>query len=149
MKINFFLKFILIFIFINNSYAKDINLYEKICLKQFSNIIINKTHIFVSNSCKKEEIEKGLMFVSKIEKNFGMIFVFKEEQILNFWMKNTYIPLDIAYINNNLTIIDIQHMFPMDQTVITSKAKASFALELNSGFFEKNKIKVGDKIIIN
>jgi len=61
-------------------------------------------------------------------------------------MKNTYIPLDIAYINNNLEIVDIQTMKPHDLTLILSKYPASYALEVNAGFFKKNNINVGDKL---
>jgi uncharacterized membrane protein (UPF0127 family) len=70
---------------------------------------------------------------------------------LSFWMKNTRIPLSIAYIDANRAIIDIQDMVPASDIEkfppsYPSKKPAQYALEMNLGWFVKNKIKVGDKI---
>ena len=63
-------------------------------------------------------------------------------------MKNTFVPLDIAFIDESYKIVDIQSMQPLDETTIASKAKAMFALEVNRDFFNKIGQKVGDKIEI-
>lgn len=88
----------------------------------------------------------GLMFRKKLNQNSGMLFVYPNEFVLSFYMKNTLIPLDIAFINSELTVIDIQSMNPLDETPIESKGKAQYALEVNKGFFKKVGLKVGDKI---
>ena len=77
-----------------------------------------------------------------------MLFVFKEEDWHSFWMKNTYIPLDIAFMDKNKVIVDIQHMIPLDTHICYKPAKeAKYALEVNAGWLEENNIHVNDKLI--
>lgn len=116
--------------------------------QKFVKIEINdKIYTFeVANSL--EERKKGLMFRKKLNKDSGMLFVYPNELILSFYMKNTLIPLDIAFINSNFEVVDIQKMYPLDETPIISKETAQFALEVNRGFFERVGLKIGDKIKI-
>jgi uncharacterized protein len=65
---------------------------------------------------------------------------------LSFYMKNTLIPLDIAFINEDRVITEIRQMAPLDETPITSVKEVQYALETNKGFFEKIGVKVGDKL---
>ena len=94
----------------------------------------------------QEAREKGLMFRKALDQDSGMFFIFEKEDYLIFYMKDTLIPLDIAFIDSKLRIVDIQQMEPLDTTFIVSKAKALYALEVNRGFFEEAGIKLGDKI---
>ncbi|MCF7951793.1 MAG: DUF192 domain-containing protein [Spirochaetaceae bacterium] len=93
-----------------------------------------------------EARRKGLMFRSELEKNSGMLFIYPEEKYLCFYMKNTFIPLDIAFINRELKIVDIRQMKPLDETLVCCRKKARYALEANKGFFRKKGIKIGDTI---
>jgi uncharacterized protein len=96
------------------------------------------------------EREKGLMYRESLNENEGMLFVFEREKKLNFWMKNTLIPLDIAYIDRNGIINEIYHMKPLDVSVTYNSIKpAMFALEVNLGWFSRHKIKTGTKIEFN
>ncbi|HOV15548.1 MAG TPA: DUF192 domain-containing protein [Spirochaetota bacterium] len=88
----------------------------------------------------------GLMFRKKLDKNSGMIFVYPKKQYLYFYMKNTFIPLDIAFIDNEYKIVDIQSMQPLDETTVASKSEAMFALEVNRGFFDRIGVRVGDTV---
>jgi uncharacterized membrane protein (UPF0127 family) len=88
--------------------------------------------------------ERGLMGRTALGENQGMLFVFEQEQPLSFWMRNTLIPLSIAYIDGRGTIVDIQDMEPLDETSHPSAAPARYALEVNQGFFEEHGIRVGD-----
>ena len=72
-----------------------------------------------------------------------MLFVFQDSQIRSFWMANTLIPLDIAYIDENLRIVDIQAMEPQTEDTYPSAKPAMFALEVNQGWFEAKGIGVG------
>lgn len=96
----------------------------------------------------------GLMYRTSLPKDSGMLFVFEEEQVLNFWMKNTLIDLDIAYFDGTKTVIDIQTMKAVTSVLQTqiptypSKKPAQFALEMNSGWFKKNGFKPGTKMLI-
>jgi uncharacterized protein len=92
----------------------------------------------------------GLMHRRALGANDGMLFVFEKAQMLRFWMKNTSIPLSIAYIDGNGKIIDILHMKPFDTSVTyPSSRKARYALEVNRGWFRNNKITEGCKLILD
>lgn len=93
-----------------------------------------------------QERARGLMFRESLEENHGMLFIYESEQRLGFWMKNTLIPLDIAYADREGRIVDIRQMEPQDQTTIYSAAPAMYALEMNQGWFEANGVRVGDRI---
>lgn len=96
----------------------------------------------------------GLMYVTHLPENTGMLFVFDGEQPLAFWMKNTLIPLAIAFADDKGVIVDIQEMSPQMSMVSTevptyrSQKPATFALEMNKGWFARNKVKVGDRILL-
>ena len=90
------------------------------------------------------ERQRGLMERTELAENAGMLFVFEQEQPLSFWMKNTLIPLSVAYIDSDGRIIDIQDMEPLDTTSHPSAEPAQYALEVNQGFYEEHGIEVGD-----
>jgi uncharacterized membrane protein (UPF0127 family) len=77
-----------------------------------------------------------------------MLFVFDQEQTLSFWMKDTLIPLSIAYIDADGRIVDIQDMQPLDDIPpqYVSAEPARYALEVNQGFFEERSVTVGDMV---
>jgi uncharacterized protein len=94
--------------------------------------------------------KQGLMNVqgmgpTKLSKDEGMLFVYRREEILSFWMKNTTLPLSIAFINKKGSITEIRDMEPMDMASVRSAKPAQYALEVNQGWFSRNNIKVGDK----
>ena len=109
-----------------------------------------KIQLKVEVSDTSEKREKGLMFRKYLHESEGMLFVFDSEEQLNFWMKNTLIPLDIAYIDRNGVINEIYHMKPLDVSLTYNSIKpAMFALEVNLGWFSRHKIKTGSKIEFN
>ena len=93
------------------------------------------------------EQQRGLMDRTALGKNRGMLFVFDGEQTLSFWMKNTLIPLSIAYMDSKDRIVDIQDMKPLDDEPphYVSAEPAKYALEVNKGFFYERGVKVGDR----
>ena len=91
--------------------------------------------------------EQGLMFRSKLGDNNGMIFILPGTAPATFWMKNTLIPLSIAFIDKNGVIMDIHDMKPLDETITRSDGDhVAYALEANLHWFSLNDIKPGDKI---
>lgn len=90
--------------------------------------------------------ERGLMHRKILGKDDGMLFQFPEKRNLSFWMQNTYIPLDIAFINDNGGIIQISEMNPLSTRLVTAKIPCRYALEVNRGWFRENDIGEGDKI---
>lgn len=89
---------------------------------------------------------KGLMARKSLGKDEGMLFIFESDQILSFWMKNTFLPLSIAFIRRDGTICNIADMTPLSLDTTESTQFCRYALEVNQGWFEKNKIKAGDKV---
>ena len=107
-------------------------------------IAINK-HIFIVEVARtKEQREKGLMFRKELKEYEGMLFVFPEDRFMRFYMKNTFIPLSIAFILNNGEIIQIEDLKPLDETIVFSRTKARYALEVSQGAFKNLGIKEGD-----
>ena len=84
-----------------------------------------------------------------IPEGTGMLFVFEKEQVLNFWMKNTPTPLSIAYIDKKGIITDIHDMTPFSLASVTSTRSVCYALEVPQGWYEKNNIKAGDKLLLS
>jgi len=97
----------------------------------------------------EEEKAKGLMFRESLEEDEGMLFIYGEEGIYSFWMKNTLIPLDIIWINPEKKVVYIEHEAqPCGQeckSLIPSK-NAQFVLEIKGGTTEKLKIIPGDEV---
>ena len=79
----------------------------------------------------------------------GMIFIFEKDQVLSFWMKNTPHPLSIAFIDSHGKIRDIFDMKPFSLESINSTVSTRYALEVPQGWFEKENIKVGDKLSLD
>ena len=113
--------------------------------------IYNKNIIFNVEVAKTiEERRSGLMYRKKLLNNEGMLFIFPREKIIQLWMKNTYIPLDVIFISENKVIVDIKkNMEKLSETIIKSKVKSRYALEFNAGLINKLDIKIGDKILFN
>ena len=79
-----------------------------------------------------------------------MIFVYEKEQILSFWMKNTYLALSIIYLDKNGIINSMYDMVPLNSSILyDSKEKSMYAIEVNQGWFKENKINIGDRVIVD
>ena len=83
------------------------------------------------------------MYRDELAEDAGMLFVFQQPAIQSFWMANTYIPLDIAYIDASYRITDILQMEPLDTGSYPSTQPALFALEVIKGWFEEKSIAAG------
>jgi len=93
------------------------------------------------------ERETGLMYRKQMKDNQAMIFIFEDAQPRYFYMKNTYIPLDIIFISPDSTVVNIaKNAKVLDETVLPSKAPAQFVLEIKAGLSDKYGIKKGDKL---
>ena len=103
-----------------------------------------KVNLRVEVADSDAERQRGLMGRTALGEDRGMLFVFDSEQTLSFWMKNTLIPLSVAYIDSESRIIDIQDMQPLDETSHPSAEPAQYALEVNQGYFAEHGVEVGD-----
>ena len=95
-----------------------------------------------------EQRQRGLMHRSSIGENEGMLFVFERDQQLSFWMKNTEIPLSIAYISKGGEIREIHDLEPHSERSVKSSRAVRYALELPRGAFERAGAEVGDRLDI-
>ncbi len=132
--------------FILLSYSNDLTAKSNTRKLKISN---HEIEVEVARTDKQRSA--GLMHRRQLDENSGMLFVFDQEKPLSFWMKNTFIPLSIAFVNSNCVIVDIQKMNPhsllvKDLPTYTSKKPAKYALEVNQGWFAKNKVQLGDKL---
>ena len=135
---------ILIFLF----YILFLKIYETL-KKYYENYKNNKKemHFFkvkLSNNDKTRK--KGLMNIKKrLKNNEGMLFDFKDPQIISLWMKNTFIPLDVLYFNENKQIKEMkENMKPKNLNSYKTKNKYKYALEINGGTIKKKNIQLGD-----
>jgi uncharacterized membrane protein (UPF0127 family) len=95
------------------------------------------------------ERNQGLMNRSSVPDGEGMLFVFETEQILSFWMKNTLIPLSIAFIRTDGRIIEIRDMQALDVSTVRSSRSARYALEVPQGWFSRVGIESGDRLLLD
>ena len=91
---------------------------------------------------------KGLMFRESIPDNEGMLFIFPDSSTRSFWMKNTLVPLSIAFIDEAGYITNIEDMLPHDLNNVISTSPANRALEMNQGWFDNMGIYPGDFVVV-
>jgi uncharacterized protein len=89
----------------------------------------------------------GLMFRDSLSEERGMLFIFDQPHQVSFWMKNTKIPLSIAFLENDQVISEEKSMRPYDETLIQSRSdKIRYAIEVNAGWFDRHRVKPGAKV---
>ena len=93
-----------------------------------------------------EAREQGLMYRKHMRGNHGMLFVYPEPGVHAMWMKNTSVPLSIAFLDEQGIIINIEDMMPFSEEQHQAGAPAKFALEMPIGWFSKREIKPGAKV---
>lgn len=89
---------------------------------------------------------RGLMFRKSLGANNGMLFVFTDLSAHCMWMRNTYVPLSVAFIDEQGRIVSVHDMQPLDETSHCAAKPARYALEMNRGWFAQKGIKPGAKI---
>jgi uncharacterized membrane protein (UPF0127 family) len=95
---------------------------------------------------KEEDQMRGLMFRARLGKDEGMVFVHQDPEYLSMWMKNTMIPLSVAFVADDGTILNILDMEPQTLDSHMSAGPARYAIETNKGWFAQKKIKAGDRV---
>lgn len=136
MPYRFFLILIFIFVPLFNSCAGN----------RVINLQLGGQKLRVEIADTPEKTQRGLMYRRYLPENRGMLFVFPVDDIRGFWMKNTYIPLSVAYIDYEGVIREIYDMHPHDLQAVTSRFPFRYALEVRQGLFHKLGVQIGDKI---
>jgi len=90
--------------------------------------------------------EKGLMFRKQMGRDDGMLFIFDEPAYHAMWMKNTLLPLSVAFLDAQGTILNILDMEPQTEDTHISAGPSIYAIETNKGWFAGKKVKAGDKV---
>ncbi len=129
------LKFFLVFFISSNTFSAD-------------EIKINNLLSNIEVASNPNDRRKGLMFRKSLPEDHGMFFVWEYRKRQCMWMRNTYIPLNVAYIDSKGKILEIYEMLPLSEDSICSKKRVKYALEVNLNWFKRNNVKVGDQIDI-
>jgi hypothetical protein len=90
--------------------------------------------------------EQGLMFRQSLKEDQGMLFLFPADGSIGFWMENTYVPLTIAYLAVDGTVLELRDGTPLDRTELSPKQPYRHVLEVNQGWFERHRLGVGSKV---
>ena len=111
-----------------------------------------KVHVATEVADTNQARSQGLMFRETLNENAGMLFVFDEEAPRTFWMKNTLIPLDIIFVDSELTVVSIiENAQPCKEDpcqIYPSIEPAQYVIETNAGFAKLHVIRVGDTVEI-
>ncbi|HPQ69632.1 MAG TPA: DUF192 domain-containing protein [bacterium] len=107
---------------------------------------IGKKTLYVEIARTNDQHRIGLMYRESLPKNQGMLFVYQDKRRLSFWMKNTKVPLDVAFLGDNGDILQIEPMKPQTTQLHDSRYPVRYALEVNQGWFTRHGFKVGDTI---
>ena len=97
---------------------------------------------------RSDQRQRGLMFRESMDELAGMLFVFPGDRSGGFWMRNTLIPLDIAYLGADGTVLEIVHGMPLSLDILTPTLPYRYTLEVNGGWFERQGLGVGDVVVI-
>ena len=107
----------------------------------------NQKKLTIEIADNEAETTQGLMYRRSMPDSCGMIFIFPDSQPRSFWMKNTYLPLDILYLDESKKIVTIQaNRTPFSEEAIPSFENAKFVLEVNAGYCRRKGIEKGDMV---
>jgi uncharacterized membrane protein (UPF0127 family) len=94
-----------------------------------------------------EKIERGLMFVKKLPSDLGALFCMPDSKIHKFWMKNTYVSLDVIFLDNNFNVVGfIENTNPLDLSLVYVNHPSKYVIEIKAGYIKKHKIHIGNSI---
>ena len=126
----------------------DTPVFEKTLIRLGDNELV----VEVADTAAKRDT--GLMFRKTLPADAGMLFVFEKEKIVSLWMKNTYIPLSVGFFDKDQVLVEVQHMEPVRSIIqinlphYQGSQPAKYALEMNSGWFQENNIRLGSRFEI-
>ena len=107
----------------------------------------NQEKLTIEIADNEAETTQGLMYRRSMPDSCGMVFIFPDSQPRNFWMKNTYLPLDILYLDESKKIVTIQaNRTPFSEEEIPSFEDAKYVLEVNAGYCRRKGIEKGDLV---
>jgi uncharacterized protein len=108
---------------------------------------INGNKLVAEVARTPEETSTGLMYRFSLKPDHGMLFVFERSEPRAFWMKNTFIPLSVAFVAPDGRIVNIDDMAPKDETLHWSRGPAMYVIEMRRGWFAERGIRAGDRVM--
>jgi uncharacterized membrane protein (UPF0127 family) len=116
-------------------------------LSFYDSASVIKTNAEIQIADNEFEEELGLMYRKQMDENKGMLFVFPKSVIQTFWMRNTFIPLDMIFVDSDKIIVTIEKNTKiLSDSTYSSTAPAQYVIEVDAGFCDRHNIKVGDKV---
>ncbi|RYG62229.1 MAG: DUF192 domain-containing protein [Alphaproteobacteria bacterium] len=109
---------------------------------------VGTTQVTAQTADDTDERAKGLMFVKRMPADEGMLFVWPEAEERSFWMRNTFIPLDLLYVSRGKVVSIIEGAKPHDETGLPSGKPADMVLEMNAGWVKAHGIRIGDTVTL-
>ena len=109
-------------------------------------LTINGHKLVAEVAATPEQRSTGLMHRFSLQPDHGMVFVFERPEPQGFWMKNTFIPLSIAFVGPDGRILNVDDMAPHDESTHPSRGPALYALEMRKGWFAERGIAAGDVV---
>lgn len=111
-----------------------------------ASILVGHQRVTVEVAATPSARRRGLMHRDSLPDDRGMLFIFPREKLLTFWMKDTHIPLSIAFARADGTIVHIADLEPRSERPVSSRSPARYALEMNRGWFLRHGVLEGDAI---
>lgn len=109
-------------------------------------LTVGGTPIVVELAANEADRAQGLMHRKKMDPDKGMLFIYPDDKPRRFWMKNTFLPLSIAFLDREGVILRMADMEPLTTERTPSLYPARYALEMNRGWFDAHEVKVGDTV---
>ena len=129
------------------NHKKEINKENKKEIYKGNKKEINNQILLLKVAENEQERKKGLMFIKKMKWREGMLFDYKKSGYHSVWMKNTFIPLDVLFLDTNFTIIDyVENNIPHNLNSISTIKPSRYIVEVNAGVIKKMKFKKGDTL---
>ncbi|MEO6398356.1 MAG: DUF192 domain-containing protein, partial [Tepidiformaceae bacterium] len=104
--------------------------------------------VVVEIAATEKQRQQGLMLRQSMDEDAGMLFLFPADTTVGFWMHNTYIPLDIAYIDVSGSVLEIRKAEPLNDTSLTPRGPYRYTLEVNQGWFERHGLGPGARVTL-
>lgn len=116
--------------------------------QEYARVVFGTDTVVAEVASTPRAHEMGLMFRDSLPDGTGMLFVFEDEEIRGFWMDNTYIDLDVAFIDAALRIVGLDQLEALDKEVKDSPSPFMYAVEVPRGWFDAHGVSVGDSVAI-
>lgn len=116
--------------------------------EQHYQLQVGEHRLRVEIAATPEARSRGLMYRDNLSEDSGMLFIFPSDREVSFWMKDTSIPLSIAYLRHDGTILEIHDMQPFSLDPVPSGRPVRYALEVNQGWFERKAVRVGTRVVL-